>query len=97
MSETTWVPTSWLPLINVHPENQRCRDYGCTIHNQTDHKMKHWQLHWRNDRGIFERICAHGIGHPDPDQFPFWKRQDRMSEAVHGCDGCCQRIEVQSV
>jgi hypothetical protein len=31
-----------------------------------------------------ERICEHGIGHPDPDQI-------MRDEAgwVHGCDGCC--------
>jgi hypothetical protein len=29
-----------------------------------------------------ERICDHGVGHPDPDEF--------MADVwVHGCDGCC--------
>jgi hypothetical protein len=47
-------------------------------------------LTWRSDRGIFERICNHGIGHPDPDQFPYWKEQGIFdTEASHGCDGCC--------
>jgi hypothetical protein len=33
-----------------------------------------------------ERICEHGIGHPDPDD-----RRIRTGEDMgdHGCDGCC--------
>lgn len=30
-----------------------------------------------------ERICPHGVGHPDPDCM-YAKR-----DTVHGCDGCC--------
>lgn len=33
-----------------------------------------------------ERICKHGIGHPDPDDL---KVQSSWAEGVHGCDGCC--------
>lgn len=40
-----------------------------------------------------ERICPHGVGHPDPDHIAFVERvagKDVASvEAVHGCDGCC--------
>ena len=38
------------------------------------HKPK-WERHYRNDKGIWEDICPHGIGH---------------EEGVHGCDGCCE-------
>ena len=51
--------------------------------------MSTFPLVWRNDRGIFERTCPHGIGHPDPDQFDYWMRSDRMYESVHGCCGVC--------
>jgi hypothetical protein len=74
---------------NVHSPTQ-CFGRPCVIHNPSDHHMTDWQLHWRDDRGIFERICPHGVGHPDPDQFDFWRDNDRMAEAVHGCDGCCK-------
>jgi hypothetical protein len=43
--------------------------------------MRSWPQHWRGDRGIIERVCDHGIGHPDPD--------DRNRDKIHGCDGCC--------
>jgi hypothetical protein len=29
-----------------------------------------------------ERICPHGVGHPDPDDV-------FATDTVHGCDGCC--------
>lgn len=76
-------------LVNVHsPEN--CAGQVCVIHNPTDHHMVDMHLQWRGDRAIFERICDHGVGHPDPDQFTFWESIDRIDEAVHGCDGCCR-------
>lgn len=55
----------------------------CTIHNLTDHHMRSWPQHWRSDRYLMERICPHGIGHPDPDSPP-------GTDTVHGCDGCCR-------
>jgi hypothetical protein len=54
----------------------------CPIHGRTDHAMRAFPQHWRDDRGIMERICPHGIGHPDPD--------DSGDDGVHGCDGCCR-------
>jgi hypothetical protein len=37
-----------------------------------------------------ERICSHGVGHPDPDDIAF-KFENGLDDAmgVHGCDGCC--------
>ena len=56
----------------------------CCIHAPSDHPLADAPLHWRHDRRIFERICAHGIGHPDPDD-----RARNRGDGVHGCDGCC--------
>lgn len=78
-----------IKLVGAH-EPETCAGETCVIHNQTDHSMRSFELTWRADRAIFERICPHGIGHPDPDQFEFWKKTDQMVEAVHGCDGCCR-------
>ena len=44
---------------------------NCCIHNPSDHSMKHFPTHWRDDRGFTERICTHGVGHPDPDDLAF--------------------------
>ena len=70
-------PYDWIYLRNVHERNEIC-DIACVIHNPADHHMQEWPLHWRDDRGIFERICEHGVGHPDPSQFPYW---DKMRES----------------
>jgi hypothetical protein len=79
---------SGLLLVNVHPV-QRCAGQRCVLHNPSAHHMRGWHLHWRGDRGIFERLCPHGIGHPDPDQADHWRETGRTAEGVHGCDGCC--------
>jgi hypothetical protein len=40
-----------------------------------------------------ERICAHSLGHPDPDDLAYVERTQGAEAArwasVHGCDGCC--------
>lgn len=65
---------------------QTCEGQPCTIHNRTNHSMRKFPQHWRGDRAIMERICEHGIGHPDPDEY---KLALYPHEATHGCDGCC--------
>ena len=75
-------------LRGVHPEG-RCRGEVCVIHNPTEHHMRTWPLHWRQDRGIFERVCEHGVGHPDPDHYPHWSATGRLAQSIHGCDRCC--------
>lgn len=75
-------------MRGIHSETV-CTGEVCVIHNPTGHHMRTWPLHWRTDRGIFERICPHGTGHPDPDHLPRWKALGWEINAVHGCDGCC--------
>lgn len=84
-----WIRPDTGTVMRVHDE-AKCEGQTCVIHNATEHHMASWFLHWRGDRGIFERICSHGIGHPDPDQFDFWQRTKQEWQAVHGCDGCCR-------
>lgn len=67
--------------LNTHPLEDCQNDGPCTIHRRSSHHMRNYPQSWRGDRGIMERICNHGIGHPDPD--------DVTSDRIHGCDGCC--------
>lgn len=67
-------------LVHVHSE-QKCAGEACCIHNPSDHHMRDWPQSWRSDRRIMERICEHGVGHPDPDEI--------NPDTLHGCDGCC--------
>ena len=83
-------------LVNVH-DDSLCAGRTCVIHNPTEHHMVEWTLHWREDRGIFERICEHGVGHPDPDQHEYWREADKLYEAIHGGDMCCHDHEIEEV
>lgn len=82
------VEVEGITLTNVHDKDQ-CAHRHCVIHNPSDHHMRSWPLHWRDDRGIFERLCPHGVGHYDPDQLWYYKSIGRDWESIHGCDGCC--------
>lgn len=82
-------------LTNVHSDIF-CRGRVCVVHNPTAHHMRGWTLHWRDDRSIFERICVHGVGHPDPDQYAHWDEIGQGHMGIHGCDGCCQPPESES-
>lgn len=79
-------------VVKVHAENDDCKN-GCVIHNPTNHSMRDFPTHWRDDRGIMERLCPHGVGHPDPDGMEFIRKtrgeKAMYYESVHGCDGCC--------
>lgn len=70
-------------VIMAHREAD-CIVQPCAIHSPSKHLMVDWPQHWRSDRGIIERICPHGVGHPDPDGM------FDLGQGAHGCDGCCQ-------
>jgi len=79
-------------VLRFHPQKQ-CAGGTCCLHNPSDHHMKEWPLNWRDDRGLMERICEHGVGHPDPDGLAHivavHGQKAADVEAVHGCDLCC--------
>lgn len=75
--------------ITVH-DGSSCYGGACPIHYPSQHHMRDWPTHWRGDRHIMERICPHGIGHPDPDCMY------AMADNVHGCDGCCHPPEIEN-
>lgn len=74
-------------VIRHHPI-EACTPNVCCIHNPSNHPLIHAPQHWRSDRGIMERICSHGIGHPDPDGL--------ILDSTHGCDGCCVGLPLFS-
>lgn len=92
-AEPTWGAQIKGPVaIRTHRKGD-CAGEHCCIHNPSDHPLSGAPLNWRADRSLMERICEHGIGHPDPDDIEF-KRITRgdeyaSAEGVHGCDGCC--------
>jgi hypothetical protein len=72
-----------------------CSGEFCCIHKPSDHALHAAPMNWRSDNGLMERICEHGVGHPDPDDLTH-KLLTLGAEGfaageydVHGCDGCC--------
>lgn len=66
-----------------------CAGTPCPWHAPSDHHMRDWTRLVRTS-GLTERICEHGIGHPDPDSLARAASLGR-DFATHGCDGCCWR------
>jgi len=85
-------PSGNYELTRIHPVTADCLQYGCCIHKPTEGHMSSWPYNWREDRGIMERICPHGVGHPDQDSANWFSRNGKEYENVHGCDGCCMRL-----
>lgn len=79
-------------LRGVH-DPSTCTGRACPIHNRTVHSMRAFPQHWRSDRGLMERICPHGVGHPDPDAYSYLVttlgEANAQAEFSHACDGCC--------
>ena len=65
-----------------HPSS-KCAGRPCTLHNRSAHHLRGMRQLWRDDVQLMERICPHGVGHPDPDDL-------KAAEYQHGCDGCCR-------
>lgn len=86
-----WTKTAYstVGLTNIH-DPQLCEGRGCAVHNHpTDHPLKNAPLNWREDRGILERICEHGVGHPDADSANYLSSIGRGYENYHACCMCC--------
>lgn len=81
-------------LTCVHSDIN-CVGGGCALHHPSAHHMTDWPLLWRDDRGLMERVCTHGVGHPDVDHLTYiqsiYGYDAYYADALHGCDGCCLR------
>lgn len=79
-----------IALVNVHG-SWLCEGRPCVIHHPSAHHLREWRLVWRDDKGVVtaERLCRHGVGHPDPDDLAYHLSVGRGWLSVHGCDGCC--------
>ena len=79
-------------LTRVHDADS-CFGPVCSLHNRSNHSMRAFPQSWRADRFLMERICPHGIGHPDPDDpkiSMFNHTPGKVNyELLHECDNCC--------
>ncbi len=70
----------------------QCSSAPCCIHNPSEHALNEAPYWWRSDLGLMERLCEHGMGHPDPDSLAHIRRAGGDPEGglgIHACDGCC--------
>lgn len=81
-------------VLVTHAPSACENDPACCIHKPSDHPLNTAKMNWRSDTGVMERICSHGVGHPDPDDIAHKKRtmgkRAAWGYSVHGCDGCCR-------
>ncbi|MER5754399.1 hypothetical protein [Streptomyces sp. NPDC002088] len=79
--------------ILAHPRKD-CIGRHCAVHNPSEHHMSEWRQNFRSDRALTERVCMHGVGHPDPDDLAYKRLMQGADyspyEGLHGCDGCCR-------
>lgn len=77
-------------LVDVHsPRLCEGQPFGCWVHSPLEWALSSAPVRWREDRGFAERICQHGIGHPDLQDSLYNWDVHRRDVSVHGCDGCC--------
>jgi hypothetical protein len=75
--------------IRTHNKGE-CKGRHCVIHNPSDHALRGWPRSWRTDINRMERVCPHGVGHPDPDEVAYrYNQLGQKNAGTHGCDGCC--------
>lgn len=77
----------------AHHRADQCDTTGpCPFHNPSLHPMIEEPMLLR-ETGLIERVCRHGVGHPDPDSAGYMDRlynHRKGTWSVHGCDGCCR-------
>jgi hypothetical protein len=89
-------------FTNVHPA-WLCVGENCVFHWPSWHVMLGWPKVIRNGPfdlvfGLVERICPHGVGHPDPDSAAYFEKPGGHTDAsIHGCDGCCSMSVQDSI
>jgi hypothetical protein len=78
-----------------HHRRDECDGHPCPFHGPSLHAMVEEPMILRLDWGVpfVERACKHGIGHPDPDSIAWLDRNGHPGFGVHGCDGCCHKLE----
>lgn len=79
-------------LSKVH-RAEHCLGPHCWVHNPSTHHMCTWPVEWSANERTAQRICQHGLSHPDPDDVAFHQDHGR-DVTMHDCDGCCIGVGV---
>ena len=65
-----------------------CAGRGCSRHHPSEHHMRTWPKVWREYYGYSDRMCPHGVGHPDPDDVGPLQAFGEVGPG-HPCGRCC--------
>lgn len=78
-------------LTNIHLESA-CSGRHCVIHDPSDHHMRDLPIIWNAQETQMERLCAHDVTHPDPDDLAYWVSVGSDWKAHHDCcpERCCK-------
>jgi hypothetical protein len=73
-----------------HHKRRKCEQQWCWIHNPMPGPWEDWPQRWDNHAGMVARTCEHGVEHPDPAQFDYWRSQglDYLEQHVCCSEGC---------
>jgi hypothetical protein len=71
-------------VIETHDRGV-CLGQWCCIHSPMPGPWAAWPRYWRGDRGIMERICPCGVGHPVAEMYEYAVVMNRTENLVHGC------------
>lgn len=78
-------------VVLHHHGPDECWGDWCCLHKPSKHNLSEAPLRWNDNQRLMERLCPHGLGHPDPDGLAAERRIGRDPVAAHDCDGCCDR------
>lgn len=86
-----------IPGVLVTHDATECALPFCCIHHPSEHPLASAPLRWRNDLQVMERVCVHGLGHPDPDSLDYVNAICGEMAAAYACvhfpcDGCCGSV-----
>lgn len=85
----TYTTDSGQLMLDVHANSPECQEHGCPIHNPSDRAVAIGTTHYNTERQRMDRVCEHGLAHPDPDSQDWRERHFGDRDDEHDCDGCC--------
>lgn len=76
--------------LNFVHSQMACAYRHCAIHGTASiHPLSMEPLIWDDDYQTVQRLCAHGIKHPDKDNVDYFEEIGGFPYVHNQCDGCC--------
>jgi len=92
----TFTDSTGLKIQTHHSRD--CKGENCSIHNPSSHKLDKARQVWDDENKLMQRVCEHGLKHPDFDDVKFNKdAKSNANYGKHNCDGCCGLVAQKYV